>query len=147
MENNKYELTVVFDGQLEQNEVDEKVEQIEKLIKEYNGEVVQKDLLGKRRLAYEIKKKQYGYYVYFLIESDGSNNKAIEKYLRLNEHVIRYLTVRLDKKAIASLDRKAEKAKKAKAEAEAIKANNRENEDPEIKNNENESLKKEATLD
>ncbi len=147
MENNKYELTVVFDGQLEQNEVDEKVEQIEKLIKEYNGEVVQKDLLGKRRLAYEIKKKQYGYYVYFLIESDGSNNKAIEKYLRLNEHVIRYLTVRLGKNAIASLDRKAEKAKKAKAEAEAIKANNLENEDPEIKNNENESLKKEATLD
>ena len=145
MENKKYELTVVFDGQLEQNEVDEKVEQIEKLIKEYNGEVVQKDLLGKRRLAYEIKKKQYGYYVYFLIESDGSNNKTIEKYLRLNEQVIRYLTVRLDKKAIASLDRKAEKAKKAKAEA--IKANNLENEDPEIKNNENESWKNEATLD
>ena len=145
MENNKYELTVVFDGQLEQNEVDEKVEQIEKLIKECNGEVVQKDLLGKRRLAYEIKKKQYGYYVYFLIESDGSNNKAIEKYLRLNEHVIRYLTVRLDKKAIASLDRKAEKAKKA--EAERIIAKNLENEDHEIKNNENESLKKEATVD
>ena len=145
MENNKYELTVVFDGQLEQNEVDEKVEQVEKLIKECNGEVVQKDLLGKRRLAYEIKKKQYGYYVYFLIESDGSNNKTIEKYLRLNEHVIRYLTVRLDKKAIASLDRKAEKAKKA--EAERIKANNLENEDHEIKTNENESLKKEATLD
>ncbi len=145
MGNNKYELTVVFDGQLEQNEVDEKIEQLEKLIIESNGEVVQTDLLGKRRLAYEIKKKQYGYYVYFLIESDGSNNKTIENNLKLNEHVIRYLTVKLDKKAIASLDRKAEKAKKA--EAERIEANNLKTEDTELKSNENESSYKEATLD
>ena len=145
MGNNKYELTVVFDGQLEKNEAEEKVEQVEKLINEFKSEVVQTDLLGKRRLAYEIKKKQYGYYVYFLIESDGSNNRTIENNLKLNEHVIRYLMVRLDKRAIARLDRKAEKAEKA--EAERIEANNLETEDTKIKSNENESSNKEATLD
>jgi len=109
MEKRKYELTVVFEGQLEQDVVDKHAEQINNLIKTTKGEVIKQDHLGKRRLAYEIMRKQYGYYVYYLFESDGSNIKDIEDNLKLNESVLRYLTVRLDKKAIEYIDQKAAK--------------------------------------
>ena len=59
-----YELTFVLDPQLEQTQIDENVQKIETMITDAKGEIVKKDLWGKRRLAYEIKKRQYGYYVY-----------------------------------------------------------------------------------
>jgi len=109
MEKRKYELTVVFEGQLEQDVVEKHAEQINNLIKTSKSEVIKQDHLGKRRLAYEIMRKQYGHYVYYLFESDGSNIKDIEDNLKLNESVLRYLTVRLDKKAIEYIDQKEAK--------------------------------------
>ncbi len=103
MELKKYELTFIVDAQLEQQKIDELVEHVEKLISGNNGKVIKVDHWGKRRLAYEIKRKQYGHYIYFLFESDGSNIKSIEHDLNFNESVLRFLTVKLSKQALKSL--------------------------------------------
>lgn len=120
MEKRKYELTVVFDGQLEQTVVDEKVEELNKLMKDSKCEVIQQDDLGKRRLAYEIMKRQYGYYIYFLFESDGNSIKDVENNLKLNENVLRYLTVKLDKKALTHVDKKTAEVQTKVQEKEVI---------------------------
>ena len=103
MELKKYELTFIVDAQLEQQKIDELVEHVEKLISGNNGKVIKVDHWGKRRLAYEIERKQYGHYIYFLFESDGSNIKSIEHDLNFNESVLRFLTVKLSKQALKSL--------------------------------------------
>ena len=51
------------------------------------------DRWGKRRLAYEIAKKQYGYYVYIRFEAEGSMVEALEKDFRIDDAILRYLVL------------------------------------------------------
>ena len=52
--------------------------------------------MGKRRLAYVVRKFQDGIYVLMMLEGDGGMVKEIERRLRVNEPVIKFLTVRVD---------------------------------------------------
>ncbi len=104
MEQRLYETTVVLDPQLDQTKIEAFVDQVQKTITEAGGSIRKVDHWGKKRMAYEIKKRQYGYYIYFLYESDGKIVAPMERTFRLNESVLRYLTVKLDKKAIRQME-------------------------------------------
>ncbi len=104
MEQRLYETTVVLDPQLDQSKIEEFVNQVQKTITDAGGTIRKVDHWGKKRMAYEIKKRQYGYYIYFLYESDGKIVAPMERTFRLNESVLRYLTVKLDKKAIRQME-------------------------------------------
>jgi len=113
MEIRMYETTFVLDPQLDQSQIDEFVQKIESLIKNTNGELIRSDYWGKRRLTFEIKRRQYGFYVYLLFKSDGKLITEIEREFKLNESVLRFLTVKLTKAELQVMAREQEKEKAA----------------------------------
>lgn len=82
----------------------------EGVITKGGGQVMKTDVLGRRRLAYPIKKKTEGVYVLFEIEGSGQEIAELERRMRVNDAVIRYITVRVDE------DRKAADKIRAKRE-------------------------------
>jgi small subunit ribosomal protein S6 len=98
---------------------DEKIgklnEAVDKLIKKEGGTVVRMDDIGRKRMAYQIQKKQEGYYVLFEIEGSGQEIAELERRMRVNDMILRYITVRVDE------DRKAAEKRRAKREARSAK--------------------------
>ncbi len=96
-----YETIAVIDAHQSEETIDSLINKIKKMITDNGGNIIDVNRWGKRRLAYEIKKKQHGYYVYFLYEIDkGEFPKVLEHNFRISEKMLRYLTLRLDKKVI-----------------------------------------------
>ena len=106
-----YQTIVVIDSLLKSEEIDAVIEKILRIINNNGGKVTNVDRWEKKRLAYEIKKRQYGYYVEIDFEAPGNLVKILERDYRLDENILRYLTVNLDSKAIAYLDRQKSKEK------------------------------------
>ena len=93
---NKYELAVVVNAKLEDEERAAVIEQVKEYITRFGGNVTEVDEWGKRKLAYEIQKMSEGYYHFIRFEADAACPGELEKRLRIMENVIRYLCVRQD---------------------------------------------------
>ncbi len=87
-----YELVVVLHPDLE-IDVDTPIAKLEKLVAGVKGKVVKRDSWGKKRLAYPIKKQQFGMYVYFDLELPPNQVRELESQLLITEEVIRFLLV------------------------------------------------------
>lgn len=87
-----YETVIVFDGTQSDDVLHKEQAQIEEFLKQ-NASFEKVDVWGKRGLGYPIKKKKLGYYCLFLYEGEGDIVNAIERQMKLNERVLRYLTV------------------------------------------------------
>lgn len=83
------------------------------LIEKEGGTVIRMDDGGKRTLAYPIKKKSEGFYILFEIEGTGQEIAELERRMRVNDMIIRFITVRVDE------DRKKADKMKAKRERRA----------------------------
>jgi len=97
----KYETIVVFDGSLPADTIEKERKKIEDLLTA-NGSVVSVDEWGKKVLAYEIKKKKTGFYVFFVYEYNGNAGKFIDANFKFNENIIRHLTVIHENAAIVA---------------------------------------------
>jgi small subunit ribosomal protein S6 len=86
-----------------------------KLIEKEGGSVVRMDDIGRRPMAYQIEKKREGYYVLFEIEGSGQEIAELERRMRVNDMIMRYITVRVDE------DRKAAEKRRGKREARTAK--------------------------
>jgi len=93
----EYETTFIVDAHLPVAQIDGVVEKVTKHIENNGGKVKFVDRWGKRRLAYEIAKKQYGYYVYVRFAAEGSFIKEFEREFKLDDSVLRFLTVLVPK--------------------------------------------------
>jgi small subunit ribosomal protein S6 len=117
-----YESVIVFDGTLPDDILLKEQTQIEEFLKQ-NATVEKVDVWGKRSLAYLIRKKKLGYYCLYQYEGEGAVTGALERHIKLNERVLRHLTVVRDmknEKARAEFFAKREKAaEEAMARAEA----------------------------
>lgn len=89
----KYETTFILEPGLDETRVNEEVEKVSGWIRDLGGEVLEVQRWGKRRLSYEINKKRDGIYTLILHQSPGTLLKEVERRLRLNESVMRVLTV------------------------------------------------------
>ncbi len=89
----KYETTFVLEPGLDEAQVNAEVERVSQGIKDLGGEVLEVQRWGRRRLAYEIHRKRDGIYTLVLYQGPGAIVKEIERRLRLNESVLRALTV------------------------------------------------------
>lgn len=67
-----------------------------KLIEEKGGKITKRENWGLRTLAYKINKNRKGHYVLFNMEADAAAVNEMERQMRLNEDVLRYLTTRLE---------------------------------------------------
>ena len=93
---NKYELAVVVNAKLEDEERVATIEKVKEYVARYGGTVTDVDDWGKKKLAYEIQKMHEGYYYFVHFESDGTCPAEVERHVRIMENVIRYLCVRQD---------------------------------------------------
>ena len=92
-----YETTIIFNAHLSQEQLDANVEKYLQIIQKEDGDIKLVDRWGKRRLAYEIAKKQYGYYVYIRFNAPGTAVQAMERDFKLDETILRHLTVLVPK--------------------------------------------------
>jgi small subunit ribosomal protein S6 len=113
----QYETTFVIDSLLKGGEIDEIIKRYERFISANGGDVQRVQRWGKKRLAYGIKKRQYGYYVHMRFEGPGSIIKPLEREYLLNESILRYLTVTVEKQALKA---EAQRKEKAAADTKAV---------------------------
>ena len=109
----RYETFVIIDPDLSQDIRDQVVERVEELIAQMDGFLVFTDDWGERKLAYEIKKRARGYYVRFDYCGLSPLVNEIERFFRIDDRALKYITVLLDK------DADLEKVKEEKAAADA----------------------------
>ena len=145
-----YSTIVVIDSLLKSEEIDSTIEKIERNIKNNGGEIIKIDRGGKKRLAYEIKKRQYGYYIEILFKARGVVVKVIEREYGLDENILRYLTLVLNKKALQHYQsdskkptKKIEKQNLESAKTEETKIE--EKKDEQVEHQENSIEQKEKT--
>lgn len=90
---NKYETTFILDPGYDENRTQEEVDKVSQWIRDMGGEVVDVQRWGKRRLSYEINRKRDGVYTMLVYQGPGAIPRELERRLRLNESVMRVLTV------------------------------------------------------
>ena len=88
--------------------------QMEEVVRSYGGEVHGIDRLGRKKLAYEIQDLREGIYILLTVGAGGDCINELERRLRVNDKVLRYLTVRVDEEL-----KRAEKIKAARLEKKA----------------------------
>lgn len=88
-----YEIVYIFDTVLTEDQVGEKLEKYHKLITDGGGEITAVDQWGKRQLAYPIKKKTSGNYVVVQFTAEAAVLPEVERLLKLDEDLMRYLIV------------------------------------------------------
>ena len=91
---NKYELAVVLNVKLGDEERAAAIEKITNYITRFGGTVTNIDEWGKKRLAYEIQKMKEGFYDFIQFDGDSTTPNELESRIRIMEPVIRYLCVR-----------------------------------------------------
>ena len=115
-----YESIYILKPDLIDEDVEKLIERINKIITDNGGKILHIEKWGKRRLAYEVAKEKYGYYVLFYFEAEAGAVSELERNYKLIAEVNKYIVIRLNKKELAKFesDMKA-KASEAKAEEEA----------------------------
>ena len=89
-----YETMYILRPDIAEDEVTNHIDNYNKLLKEFGGTILDSQMRGKRRLAYQIAKHREGIYVQLSHQGDGQHIFKIEKAMRLSEDVIRYMTVK-----------------------------------------------------
>ena len=91
-----YESTFIARPDISSQQVDGLAEQFREILTEAGGEIAKTEYWGLRSLAYRIKKNRKGHYYFMNIDAPPEAIDAMERTMRINEDVIRYLTVRVD---------------------------------------------------
>jgi len=89
-----YETMYILRPDIAEDEVTNHIDKYNKLLEEFGGTILDSQMRGKRRLAYQIAKHREGVYVQLSHQGDGQHIFKIEKAMRLSEDVIRYMTVK-----------------------------------------------------
>jgi small subunit ribosomal protein S6 len=89
------------------------VEQIRGIVTNAGGTIDKEERWGVRKLAYRVQKRNEGYYVLLQFSSDPQTVREIERRLRVNDAVLKFLTVRIDEKLKKIEKRKKEREKRA----------------------------------
>lgn len=97
---NSYEMMYILRPDLSEDQVGEAVNNYKSYLNESGAENLEVKVKGKRRLAYPVGKYLDGIYVQMNYQADGSQIASLERMMRLSEETIRYLTIKLKKRAI-----------------------------------------------
>jgi small subunit ribosomal protein S6 len=121
-----YELTTIIDSNIPDNEHQEIIDKIKKLISDNKGEISSEENLGRKKLSYPIEKSLKGVFVCIEFNIEPNTIKPIEKELKLNKNIIRYLIIKKPENIVpASMEKPKKKEEKI------------------VKEDENEEIKKE----
>ncbi|MGD0444698.1 MAG: 30S ribosomal protein S6 [Edaphobacter sp.] len=94
--NRTYEIMFIVRPDVEEADLDKLIEGFHKNVTDGGGEVKSVEKMGRRRLAYTVRKFNDGFYVLLVVAAQGSLITEIERRLRVSEQVIKFITVRMD---------------------------------------------------
>lgn len=132
MSQKNYESVVIINATLDDEQINSIVKTIQSLITDNGGEINEVDVWGRKRLAYPIEKAKSGFYVVYRFTSNPEFISKLERMYRLDENVIRFITIALDKHALAYY----EKIKEEKANQQEVVEETKNEEYEEIKETE-----------
>ncbi len=92
---NKYESVIIINPSVDEEGIKSLVAKFTDLINT-DGKVEKVDDLGKRKLAYEVKKQKEGYYQVFNFEANPELIKELERNYRITDEVIKFMTIKVD---------------------------------------------------
>lgn len=95
-----YESTFIVNASLDDAQIDAVIGHVQELITTNGGEITSLAKWGRKRLAYPIRKKNNGFYVTIEFKALGHLIAQLERLCQLDENIIRYLTIQVDKKAL-----------------------------------------------
>jgi small subunit ribosomal protein S6 len=108
-----YENLFIVKPDATEEEIDGLIEQLSKNVTTSGGTIDKVDKWGKRRLAYRVEKQREGFYVLMQFTAEASTVHEFERRLRVQDSIIKFLTVRIDE-TLKRLDkRKKEREKRA----------------------------------
>ena len=120
-----YELIFIINPNTAEDEVMRLSEGVQKIITDQGGSITKTEMMGKRKLAYEIDHKKEGNYVLLEVEGSGAEIAEVERRMRVNDQILRYMTVRVDemrRRADKLKDRRARKAARKTGKGSAKQA-------------------------
>ena len=113
---NQYETVFILTPVLSDEQMKETVAKFEKVLTDNGAEILNKEAWGLKKLAYNIEKKTSGFYSLVEFKAEPAVIAKLETAFRRDEKVIRYMTVKLDKYAVAYAEkRRAKLGKKEEA--------------------------------
>ena len=118
MRTRTYESVAIINAALEDDQIEVTISRILETIKSHGGELIEVDKWGRKRLAYPIQKSKSGYYLVLRFNAPTELIAVLERNYRLDETIIRYLTITLDKFAIEAIAKQKEALKTAELAAE-----------------------------
>ena len=92
-----YECVYIARQELTAAQTEQLSKDLTKIVSSNSGEIKKQEYWGLRNLAYKIRKNRKGHYTMFHIEAPASATEELERNMRLNEDILRYLTVKIDK--------------------------------------------------
>lgn len=92
---NKYETVIIINDTLTQEKKDATIKKIVDYINE-NGNVTSQEIVGSKRLAYEIRKQKTGYYIIIKFDAESNFVAELERLYRITAEVIKFIVVRED---------------------------------------------------
>ncbi len=95
-----YETTFIVNAGLDDPQIDAVIDKVKDLITKHGGEIMELAKWGRKRFAYPIKKKNNGFYVLCEFKSGGDIVARLERHFQLDENIIRFLIIALDKKSL-----------------------------------------------
>jgi small subunit ribosomal protein S6 len=118
--NRSYEVMFIVRPDVEEADLDKLIEGFSNNITTGGGEVKTVEKMGRRRLAYTVRKFNDGFYVLLTIAAEGKLITEIERRLRVSEQVIKFITVRMDEEEKRLAKVKAIRDTKVKRSAQPI---------------------------
>jgi len=91
-----YESVFIARQDISAAQVDTLADSFENVISENGGSIAKRENWGLRTMAYKLKKNRKGHYVLFNIDAPATAVHEMERQMRINEDILRYLTVRVD---------------------------------------------------
>ena len=119
---NQYETVFILTPVLSDDQMKEAVKKYEDYLSGNGAEIIHEECWGMKKLAYPIQKKSTGFYQLIEYKAEGNVIANVETELKRDERVMRFLTVKLDKHAVAYNEKRRKKvaeAENAPAETEA----------------------------
>lgn len=120
-----YESVVILNAALEDEQIDATLTRIQETLKTNGAEITDIEKWGRKRLAYPIQKSKSGYYTILRFTSPSDSITELERIYRLDETIVRYITITLGKKDLEHIEKMKEKA--AQKEAEKVETTDKDN--------------------
>ncbi|MFN2456022.1 MAG: 30S ribosomal protein S6 [Pyrinomonadaceae bacterium] len=120
-----YEVMIIVDTAVAEDDVTRLSESLQQIVTDQGGTITKNENMGRRQLAYPIGRRNEGTYVLLEIDGTGGEIAELERRMRVNDQVLRYLTVRVDEDRQRAEKFKAKRARRASKRPFSASANER----------------------